>query len=77
MFTGACGLSEKLSLTLVPRSNVPRMILKLAYKENTFSTKNHCQLFLSFVFQLVGSAPNFPHGMIDPIEEIAKVSVLC
>ena len=32
MFTGACGLPEKLSLALVPRSNVLRMIVKLAYK---------------------------------------------
>jgi len=25
-------------------------------------------------FQLVGSAPHFPHGIIDPIEDIAKVT---
>ena len=31
MFTGACGPPEKLSLALVPRSNVVRMILKLAF----------------------------------------------
>ena len=31
MFTGACGPPEKLSLALVPRSNVLRMIVKLAY----------------------------------------------
>ena len=31
MFTGACGLPEKLSLALVSRANVLRMIVKLAY----------------------------------------------
>ena len=31
MFTGACGPPEKLSLALAPRSNVLRMIVKLAY----------------------------------------------
>ena len=31
MFTGACGSPEKLSLVLVPRSYVLRMIVKLAY----------------------------------------------
>ena len=30
MFTGACGPPEKLSLALVPLSNVLRMIVKLA-----------------------------------------------
>ena len=25
-------------------------------------------------FQLVGSAPQFPHGVIDPIEEMAKLA---
>ena len=34
MFTGACGPPEKLSLVLVPRSNVLRMIVQLAYKRN-------------------------------------------
>ena len=33
MFTGACGPPEKLSLALVPRSNVLRMIVKLVYRE--------------------------------------------
>lgn len=28
---------------------------------------------LTLIFQLVGSCPNFPHGIIDPIEDIAKV----
>ena len=31
MFTGACGPPEKLSLALVSRANVLRMIVKLAY----------------------------------------------
>ena len=31
MFRGACGPTEKLSLALEPRSNVLRMIVKLAY----------------------------------------------
>ena len=31
MFTGACGPPERLSLALVPRSYVLRMIVKLAY----------------------------------------------
>ena len=30
MFTGACGPPEKLSLALVPRSDVLRMIVKIA-----------------------------------------------
>ena len=33
MFTGACGPLEKLSLALVPRSNVLRMIVKLACQQ--------------------------------------------
>ena len=33
MFTGACGPPEKLSLALVPRLNVLRMIVKLACEE--------------------------------------------
>ena len=32
MFTGACGRPEKISLALVPYSNVLHMIVKLAYK---------------------------------------------
>ena len=32
MFTGACGPPEKLSLALVPRSHVLRMIVQLAYR---------------------------------------------
>jgi hypothetical protein len=28
-----------------------------------------------FVFQLVGSAPGYPHGVVDPIVEIAQVSI--
>ena len=42
MFTGAFGLSEKLSLTLVPCANVLRMIVKLAYTWCTFI--NFCKL---------------------------------
>ena len=34
MFTGACDPPEKLSLALVPPSNVLRMIVKLAYSRN-------------------------------------------
>ena len=30
-------------------------------------------LLFSCIFQLVGSAPQFPHGIIDNIVEIAKV----
>ncbi len=26
-----------------------------------------------FFLKIVASAPNFPHGVIDPIEEISKV----
>ena len=26
-----------------------------------------------FIFKIVASAPNFPHGVIDPIEDISKV----
>ena len=33
IFTGTCGPPEKLSLALVPRSHVLRMIVKLAYSE--------------------------------------------
>lgn len=29
-----------------------------------------------FLLQLVGSAPQFPHGIIDSIEEICEVSQL-
>ena len=37
----------------------------------------HCtsnELSFSLCFQLVGSAPQFPHGVIDPIEDIAKLA---
>ena len=34
MFAGVCGPPEKLSLALVPRSYVLRMIVKLAYSGN-------------------------------------------
>ena len=30
-------------------------------------------IYTSNIFQLVGSAPQFPHGIIDNIVEIAKV----
>ena len=36
MFTGACGPPEKLSLALVPRSYVLRMIVNLAYTHLEF-----------------------------------------
>lgn len=32
-------------------------------------------MFFSFLFQLIGSAPNFPYGTIDDIEGIAALGV--
>lgn len=34
---------------------------------NEFTLQLYC-------FQLVGSAPQFPHGVMDPIEDIAKLA---
>ncbi len=31
------------------------------------------QFSTKYSFKLVASAPNFPHGVIDPIEDISKV----
>jgi len=55
------------------------------YKMRQAITKNTCmvsnskrkiQLILDkYFFKLVGSAPNFPHGVIDPIEDISKVLI--
>ena len=40
MFTGACGPPEKLSLALVPRLYVLRMIVRFAYKSFIYSWPN-------------------------------------
>lgn len=41
--------------------------------EAEFPSKDHahlvqCNLADSFILQIVGSAPGYPHGIIDPIE---------
>ena len=47
MFTGACGPPDKLSLALVPRSNVLRMIMKLAWRSRILANcGRHCICFV-------------------------------
>ena len=50
MFTGACGPPEKLSLALVPRSYVLRMIVKLAFplKWSTFINLSQVSAYQSY-----------------------------
>ena len=42
MFTGECGLPEKLNLALVPCLNVLHVIVKLAYVQYHFQTMGNC-----------------------------------
>lgn len=45
-------------------------------KHTCMVSDSPCQIpFMFCSFKLVASAPNFPHGVIDPIEDIAKVCI--
>ncbi len=55
----------------------------VCHKKNIFSISFHLnqlhffsfKLELLFVQQIVGSAPQFPHGVIDPIQEMSAIAL--
>ena len=46
----------------------------LCWRSQSLFSSGPVLTLLLYCFQLVGSAPQFPHGVMDPIEDIAKLA---
>ena len=64
---------DNLVLVVVPGLPYDSPPTLCIFHVNLKSQWQPCVLFFLF-FQLVGSAPQFPHGVMDPIVEMAKLA---